>query len=545
MLLRCAPPNSINLSLLPQYASARLKAAIWRSRTAAASILPLLLLLSLPAVVDAQPVVQEWVQRYDGGNGNDYARAIAVDSSGNVIVTGYSTNYASNYDYVTIKYSSAGVPLWTNRFDGPASGNDRAVALTVDTNADVIITGYLTATNGFTDYATIKYSSAGVPLWTNWYDGPRQYFDYATAIAADGSGNVFVTGYSTGSPNSGYDYATIAYSNAGVPLWTNRYNGAGNREDAAYALAVDTNGNVVVTGHSWNGADYDYLTINYSGAGIPLWTNSFSGPGNSWDVGAAIAVDISGNVFVTGQYYSGTNYAYGTLSYSSAGMPLWTNCYFRPGNSSDGARSIAVDKGGNVYVTGLSYGSGNHYDYVTIAYSGAGLPLWTNRYDGSGKLDDYVGGLVLDANGNVIVTGYSYGGSSRNDYATVAYSSAGMPLWTNRYNGPANADDYAVALAADTSGNVYVTGYSSNGTNYDIVTIKYAPMKPSLTISTVGKQVRAAWPLWAAGWALRRASSIEGPYTDPELSVANEGDQSVAYDNLGAVGGFYCLQKVQ
>ena len=77
------------------------------------------------------------------------------------------------------------------------------------------------------DYATIKYSSAGVPLWTNRYNGPGNGDDYATAVAVDGSNNVIVTGYSTGSAGD-LDYATIKYSSAGVPLWTNRYNGPGN-----------------------------------------------------------------------------------------------------------------------------------------------------------------------------------------------------------------------------------------------------------------------------------------------------------------------------
>ncbi|MGZ5528825.1 MAG: SBBP repeat-containing protein, partial [Limisphaerales bacterium] len=116
------------------------------------------------------------------------------------------------------------------------------------------------------DYATIKYSGAGVPLWTNRYDGPANNYDIANAMAVDGSGNVFVTGNSTGS-SSGYDYATIAYSGAGVPLWTNRYNGPENSDDEAFAVAVDGRGNVFVTGHSYGTNGYaDYVTIKYSSA---------------------------------------------------------------------------------------------------------------------------------------------------------------------------------------------------------------------------------------------------------------------------------------
>ena len=80
------------------------------------------------------------------------------------------------------------------------------------------------------------YSSVGVPLWTNSYNGPGDDEDAATAIAVDASGNVFVTGYSTSA--NGNDYATIAYSGAGLPLWTNRYHGPANGYDRAASIAI-------------------------------------------------------------------------------------------------------------------------------------------------------------------------------------------------------------------------------------------------------------------------------------------------------------------
>ncbi len=124
-----------------------------------------------------------WTNRYNGpGNGNDGAQAVAVDGSNNVIVTGYSANtiaYPYNYDYVTIKYSSDGVPLWTNRYNGPGNGEDDAWAVAVDGRNNVIVTGR-SDVNGYGtnyDYATIAYSGAGVPLWTNRYHGPGTGYD--------------------------------------------------------------------------------------------------------------------------------------------------------------------------------------------------------------------------------------------------------------------------------------------------------------------------------------------------------------------------------
>src|SRR6185295_5092027 len=99
------------------------------------------------------------------------------------------------------------------------------------------------------------------------------------------------------------------------------------------------------------------------------------------------------------------------------------NRYNGPGNSSDSsdyAKAVAVDASGNVFVTGSSVGSAGNDDYATIAYSGAGVPLWTNRYDGPGNYSDIANAVAVDASGNVFVTGSSVG--SGYDYATIAYS---------------------------------------------------------------------------------------------------------------------------
>jgi hypothetical protein len=427
-----------------------------------------------------------WTNRYNGESYVyfDYATAVGVDGSGNVFVTGYSTG--NGYDYATIKYSGAGTELWIRRFNlSTNGGNDYATALAVDGSGNVFVTGYSGIVASLYDYVTIKYSGAGVPLWTNRYKGPGNGADYARAIAVDGSGNVFVTGGSSNGTNS--DYATVAYSGAGVPLWTNLYDGAGNSNDFATAMAADGNGNVFVTGWSYGSADsYENVTVAYSGAGVPSWTNRFGGPHRFYYTNAvSVAVDASGNVFVTGESYNGTNSDYATVAYSGAGVPLWTNLYNGPGNGDDSARAIAVDASGNVFVTGYSYGAGSDYDYATVAYSGAGVPLWTNRYNGPENRGDYARAIAVDRSGNVFVTGDSYIIYDSANYATVAYSGAGVPLWTNCYIGP-EAQDCATAIAVDGSGNVLVTGFSAGfgGNGPDYATIKYAGFNYNLPTIT-------------------------------------------------------------
>ncbi len=461
-------------------------------------------------------ITEAWVQRYRSEAGSaDYAHKVVTDAAGNVIVAGY-TDYRTG---LIIKYSGAGVPLWTNRHDSSGHIWDPAVgALAVDASGNLFVTGYSIGTGGNRDYATIAYSGAGVPLWTNRYNGPANGDDKAFAVAVDGSGNVFVTGYSEFTPSGGdWDYVTIAYSGAGVPLWTNRYDGPGNSADSANAVAADADGNVFVTGYSiGSGGDYDYATIAYSGAGVPLWTNRYDGPAIGRDEARAVAVDASSNVFVTGTSYdSGGNPDFATIAYSGAGVPLWTNRYNEPENGSDEARAVEVDGSGNVFVTGNS---------ATIAYAGAGVPLWTNRCNVSAFA------VAVDGSGNVFVTGESSG-----DSATIAYSGAGMPLWTNRYNRPENSST-TYSVAVDGSGNVFVTG------SY-FVTVKYVwqteiaiqllstiPPKVNLTLSGAPN----------SSWGIERALLPTGPWTHlSTLLIGTNGSAQFQDTNSSSPAGFY------
>jgi hypothetical protein len=147
-------------------------------------------------------------------------------------------------------------------------------------------------------------------------------------------------------------------------------------------------------------------------------------------------------------------------------------------NGDDEAIAIAADPmTGNVYVTGWSIGGDTSSDYATVAYDSNLNELWVARYDGPVNDYDLAQAIALDSvTGNVYVTGYSVGSTSTSyDYATVAYDSSGTELWVRRYNGPANGYDSARAIAADSvTGNVYVTGRSYGvATNSDYATVAY------------------------------------------------------------------------
>ena len=351
-----------------------------------------------------------WVARYNGpGNSTDIANALVVDGSGNVYVTGESWGSSTAYDYATVKYDSNLNQLWATRYNGPLySSSDVANALAIDSSGNVYVTGYSEGSGTEEDYATFRYDSDGNQQWAARYNGLGPWDDSgdkAEAIAVDGSGNVYVTGYATGSAGDP-DYATVKYDSAGTQQWVAWYKGPLQYgEDLPRAIAVDGSGNVYVTGFvSLTGAEEgDYATVKYNSAGAQQWARRYNGPGNADDKANALVVDGSGNVYVTGRSvgpgtWPNQWYDYATVKYDSAGSQQWVARYNGPpGNDNDGANALAVDGSGNVYVTGGSVGSGTGYDYATIKYSPHYQPDNRIRNAGEGA---YIGNSVYNTDGS-------------------------------------------------------------------------------------------------------------------------------------------------
>lgn len=438
------------------------------------SYIKLLLLLFITNSILLAQIDTTWVRRFNEQIcGIEYAYAITTDIASNAYVTGWSGT-AGIPDFLTIKISSTGETLWTRKYNGPAGDGDWAYAICVDNQGNLYVTGESDGIGTNSDYAVIKYNASGVEQWVVRYNGTGNGADYATAICVDNQGNVYVTGASDGG-SSDYDYLTIKYNASGIEQWVRRYNGTGNMDDIANCLVVDNSGNVYISGESEGDDNIDYVTIKYNSNGVQQWLRSYDGIGDSYDYAYAITIDGSGNVYVTGA--SGdidADYDYATVKYNSSGVQQWSRRFDGTGNDDDYGFWVAVDASGNVYVTGSSYGETSAFDCATIKYNAAGTRQWVARYNGSGNDNDYAYMLAIDNLGNVYVTGESFNQNSNFDYTTVKYNNAGVQQWVQRFDGSANQDDYASAITLDGSFNVYVTGGSiSNFTDLDFLTIKY------------------------------------------------------------------------
>jgi len=380
----------------------------------------------------------------------DYGWGMAIDGSGNVYVTGAS-------------WATWGTPV-------------RA----------------FTVNAGTSDAFVAKLNSTGVMQWhtflgaTGWENG--------WGIAVDGSGNVYINGYSTatwGSPVNPYagngDAFVVKLNSNGVLQW-NTFLGSSSA-DEGHGIAVDGNGNVYVTGDSagnwgvpinaYTPPTRDPFVAKLNDSGVLLW-NTFIGSAD-YDSGVSITIDGSGNVYATG-YSSGAwgspvNTYAGRIDVfvaklNDSGFLQW-NTFLGSATDDDYGWSITMDGGGNVYISGgsnVTWGSpirshgGEGNDAFVVKLNSNGVLQW-NTFLGSSSADEGHG-IAVDGSGNVYATGWSLAtwGNPVNSYAggfdafVAKLNSYGILQW-NTFLGSVYHDE-GNAITVDGSGIVYVVGIS-------------------------------------------------------------------------------------
>lgn len=302
-----------------------------------------------------------------------------------------------------------------------------------------------------------------------------QYLFHQSSTVTDASSNVYKTG-ATVNGNGNYDIITVKYNSSGVQQWVAQYAGAGGGDDVGAQIAIDGSGNVFVVGTYYaNSTDSNNcILIKYNPSGTQQWTATYDGGQGRGDAGANLIIDSSnGDIYVCGSTYanSTTQYDFLLLKYNSSGTQQWASRWDNA-NLWDGAYLIAL-KSGLVTISGGTQINSTRYDYASAQWTTGGTFSTSSTAGGSNPIGfNKITGMVTDASGNIYITGAVL--NSNYDYLTMKLDANLGQLWTATYNGSSNLDDAANDIQVDASGNVYVTGYSTTstqGTNF--VTVKY------------------------------------------------------------------------
>jgi hypothetical protein len=239
--------------------------------------------------LDAASGAVLWQTRLGGeGNADDLAASVAVDPAGDVVLCGSVRNAGGDDDFYVTKLNGAtGETRWTFQENGDGTApQDRAAAVAVDSAGDIFVTGYRRNASGNDDFFTVKLAGeTGAKRWQSILDGVGNGRDHAARLGVASGGDVVVTGSSRGAEGND-DYLTLKLRGLdGSILWQSRYNGPANDSDTPAALTVAEDGAAVVTGVSWNTTNQDIYTAKYDADGALLWDQRYNGPSNRADAG--------------------------------------------------------------------------------------------------------------------------------------------------------------------------------------------------------------------------------------------------------------------
>ena len=351
-----------------------------------------------------------------GSTSEDKGYSIALDASGNVYTTGhFSTNIFIS------KLDPSGNFLWTKVIVG--SGDDYGYSIALDASGNVYTTGFFQSTVDFDPGPGIFYLTfaGGVDIFISKFDSLGNFiwakrmgsssFELGHSIALDSSGNVYTTGYFSGTVDfdpgagtfnltssvGGYDIFISKLDSSGNFIWAKRMGSTST--DYGYSIALDASGNVYTTGIFGGTVDFD--------------------PG-------------SGTFNLT----SGVNFEIFISKLDSSGNFLWAKAM--GASSDDNRKSIALDASGNAYTTGNFQGTvdfdpgagtfnltpAGYNDIFVCKLNPSGNFLWAKAMGGT--LYDYGNSIALDASGNAYTTGYFSGTADFDpDSGTYNLTSAG------------------------------------------------------------------------------------------------------------------------
>jgi hypothetical protein len=410
--------------------------------------------------------------------------------------------------------------------------------------------------------------------------------DTGLAIAVDSNGSAYVTGRTF---SSDFDTTTGAFDtnlSSNGDVFVTKFNPSGNSlaystfiggvgVDIGYGIAVDSSGNAFVTGDVGSGTAFptttgaydvsqngneDVFVTKLNSAGNGLLYSTFIG-GSFNDIGYGIAIDSSGNAYVTGVTNQGSGYPTTTGAFqttqtgnndafvtklNSTGTALVYSTLLG-GNVQDEGRGIAVDSSGDAYETGFTSGgtfptttgavdtsfNGGTFDAFLTKLNSTGTALGYSTFLGGANVD--LGSEVeVDSNSNAYVAGYTADGvidyptttgafdttqNGSDDAFVTKVNAAGGSMVYSTFIGSSSQDD-TFGLALDSNGRAAVTGFTT-GTNF--------PTKDPIQSNSAGGRDAFASVLSADGTALDFSTYLGGSGTEFQ-STFEQGD-SIAVDS--------------
>ena len=396
-----------------------------------------------------------WAKSW-GGSSYDYAKSVVVDKYGNIYVTGYTSSYGNHYQVFLLKYASNGTLEWYRIWGG--TDDDYGYSVVVDeTGNNIYVTGSTYYDNSYQLFL-LKYNSSGYFEWSRIWGGSG--YESGLSVAVSKYDIIYVTGYTDSYGNGDRDSIILAYSNDGVFMWSEYYGDVRSdrgqsvitSSDKIYVLGqtttdygdrlfllkydscstsfykwstqwgvlnqreyatdvINDNESIYIVGYTNNteSGDYDSLLVKADLQGHFIFSKQWGGTDD--DYGQSVAVDDSGNVYITGYTRGITNFENGwqvfLIKYSSSGNLQWYRTWGSTGD--DYGKFVVVDSEGNIYVTGYTNSYGNGWQAFLLKFDNNGNLLWNVTWGGTNN--DYGYSVAVDVNGSVYVTGgtYSYG----------------------------------------------------------------------------------------------------------------------------------------
>ncbi len=412
----------------------------------------------------------DWYQHYGDANDTEIFTDMAVDESGTTYITLLDRDPVLGYGYTTIKYDSNGIEQWADFYETPSNAFDIPAALDVDSQGNVYVAG--DEGNGL---VLIKYSPIGTIEWIG--NSPNMPAPIGPEdMVIDDQDNIFVTGYTYGSPDS--NYVIVKYTpDSNIAVWATQYDSGDN--DRPRLITADKNGNVYVSGENLD--SHCYVTVKYDSNGTWQWASSFNPPGYTADWANEvrdIAIDSTGHIYVAGDFKMNGSIAGCLVQYApDSNIPQWYSIY---DNGVDGRiEAMAIDSHDDIYLTGRKVVDSELACVVLKYASDSNVLVWGSIYDACDGADiywDYGTSVDIGQDGYVYVGGSTGYNDNQNigDFLILKYSpDSNIPLWWLSYGDP-NVEETIGGIGLDAQNNIYVSGgntwkYASHS---DILTFK-------------------------------------------------------------------------